>query len=307
MLERNRRASRPWVAPAAPLGAAPKRAQKPKASVSSEARGAKLLEQVVRAPRDAAARQVYADWLLEHGDPRGQLISLEAHLASSPDAKLRARADTLRRSAEKAFAQRFKSKAARLVFDGGMVSEVTAGLVWLLEQGDALFAAEPIRELAIHPASAAGLPKLAAIKGLERLEWLELERATLALFEALPLAAMPKAGIGLGGFHGVRVRATVSDFLKVKGIGRVKGLSFDKAPSEEELRGLVKDPRLAQMTRFALVRADAGQAAMMATVLSESEWKLERLHLRHLASAAGATLRKRFPGVTLTDGSESEE
>ncbi|HEY1546950.1 MAG TPA: TIGR02996 domain-containing protein [Kofleriaceae bacterium] len=31
-----------------------------------------------RAPDDAAAVQVYADWLLDRGDPRGELIALQA-------------------------------------------------------------------------------------------------------------------------------------------------------------------------------------------------------------------------------------
>jgi type VI secretion system protein ImpC len=42
---------------------------------------ADLLRAIQARPDDAALRQVYADWLEEHGDPRGELIRLEAELA----------------------------------------------------------------------------------------------------------------------------------------------------------------------------------------------------------------------------------
>ena len=45
-------------------------------------RSSELDQVLANAPDDLAAHQVYADWLLERGDPRGELISLA--LASSP-------------------------------------------------------------------------------------------------------------------------------------------------------------------------------------------------------------------------------
>lgn len=44
-----------------------------------------LLEAIWRDPTDDAARQVYADWLLERGDPRGEIINLQ--LTDTPAAK----------------------------------------------------------------------------------------------------------------------------------------------------------------------------------------------------------------------------
>lgn len=37
---------------------------------------AALFAEIVQAPHDDAPRLVYADWLLERGDPRGELIAL---------------------------------------------------------------------------------------------------------------------------------------------------------------------------------------------------------------------------------------
>lgn len=48
--------------------------------------GAALLQRIVDAPDDDAARLVYADWLLEQGDDaRGELIQLQVKLAAEPD------------------------------------------------------------------------------------------------------------------------------------------------------------------------------------------------------------------------------
>ena len=46
-----------------------------------------LLDAVVGAPHEDGPRLVYADWLLQRGDPRGELITLQCALANGdPDA-----------------------------------------------------------------------------------------------------------------------------------------------------------------------------------------------------------------------------
>src|ERR1700744_5363280 len=40
-----------------------------------------FLDAIRRAPDDPVAVQVYADWLLDRGDPRGELIALQAREA----------------------------------------------------------------------------------------------------------------------------------------------------------------------------------------------------------------------------------
>jgi uncharacterized protein (TIGR02996 family) len=53
-----------------------------------------FLQAVLADPRDDALRQVYADWLEEHGDPRADYLRLELALAGQPDGP---EAATLRR------------------------------------------------------------------------------------------------------------------------------------------------------------------------------------------------------------------
>lgn len=47
--------------------------------------GDELLAAIVADPEDVAAHLVYADWLSEQGDPRGELIALHARLAEGAD------------------------------------------------------------------------------------------------------------------------------------------------------------------------------------------------------------------------------
>ena len=54
--------------------------------------GTELLEAVYAAPDDDGRRLVYADWLQEHGDPRGELIVLQFERRTrEPSAKAMAR------------------------------------------------------------------------------------------------------------------------------------------------------------------------------------------------------------------------
>jgi uncharacterized protein (TIGR02996 family) len=60
-----------------------------------------LVNAILESPNDDALRQVYADWLEERGDPRGELLRTEAALAALPAkdkraGKLRARLQELR-------------------------------------------------------------------------------------------------------------------------------------------------------------------------------------------------------------------
>jgi uncharacterized protein (TIGR02996 family) len=53
-------------------------------------RAAELVAQVVAAPDDDAPRLVYADWLIERGDPLGELIQLQCRLALADESNRRA-------------------------------------------------------------------------------------------------------------------------------------------------------------------------------------------------------------------------
>jgi uncharacterized protein (TIGR02996 family) len=45
-----------------------------------------FLQAIIESPEDDAPRLVYADWLEERGDPRGEFLRLECRLRSLPEA-----------------------------------------------------------------------------------------------------------------------------------------------------------------------------------------------------------------------------
>ena len=62
----------------------------------SEPFNPELEEAIAADPDDAAPRRVYADWLMEQGNPRGELAHVQLDLARSPqDRALRAREQTI--------------------------------------------------------------------------------------------------------------------------------------------------------------------------------------------------------------------
>ena len=85
--------------------------------------GADLLAQVYAAPDDDAPRAVYADWLLEHGDPRGEFIALQllrAQGGGTPEQADRERALLVAHAA--AWLAPLPIRAAGVRFERGFVS-----------------------------------------------------------------------------------------------------------------------------------------------------------------------------------------
>ena len=64
-----------------------------------------LIAAILADPDDDAPRAVYADWLTERGDPRGELITVQ--LAKKQTPALKARADALLAKHKKAWVGRF--------------------------------------------------------------------------------------------------------------------------------------------------------------------------------------------------------
>ena len=63
------------------------RARRSTTSVPRDGRNAELLQEVHDAPHDDGVRGIYADWLIEQGDPRGEFISLQLANAHKPMGK----------------------------------------------------------------------------------------------------------------------------------------------------------------------------------------------------------------------------
>jgi uncharacterized protein (TIGR02996 family) len=107
---------------------------------------ASLLAAIRAAPDDDAPRLVYADWLIERGDPRGELIQVQCALARRPDdATLAARQRVLLTRHRAAWTQHLPIWAREsATFERGFVTScVVPDEARLLAGEDALRAAWP--------------------------------------------------------------------------------------------------------------------------------------------------------------------
>ncbi|MCA9667624.1 MAG: TIGR02996 domain-containing protein [Myxococcales bacterium] len=153
-------------------------------------RGA-LLDAVLRDFDDVQARSVYADWLQERGDPRGELISLELRWACGSCAATEVRRiKHLRHALVAAVRQRFDNKRMALEIERGFVVAVDAQVSWLLERGAELFACEPVRYVVVRGTSPDALARLGEIAGIERVQWLWLSTASPQLLGAIKLPSL---------------------------------------------------------------------------------------------------------------------
>ncbi len=130
---------------------------------------ARLLGEVLAAPDDDEPRLVYADWLTERGDPRGEFITIQCDLARrGPDAtgedveRLRAREVQLLARHKKTWIGRFsgtrtemsfgsktytKGSPTKWEFERGFVDAVTMWTTDFARNAPALMACEPVRVL----------------------------------------------------------------------------------------------------------------------------------------------------------------
>src|SRR5262245_47084775 len=103
---------------------------------------AKLRAQVFAAPDDLAVKQVYADALIESGDPRGEFIRRQCEGQT-------AAADKLLRKHERAWLAAIRKHVISVQWRHGFVYRVeTNELRWVMGW-KGLVAAEPIRRVAI--------------------------------------------------------------------------------------------------------------------------------------------------------------
>jgi uncharacterized protein (TIGR02996 family) len=157
------------------------------ASKKAAERSWDLLAAIVAAPDDDAPRMIYADWLSEQGDPRGEFIALQLAAAKLPW-KDWAKRDELEDAAGKLQAKHRKTWKAELdepVYRRGFVERVKVTAEALLDDTDGLFEAAPLLrgiELA-EDVDDATLAKIGA--GKQLLRFSELVLTTSASTRAL--------------------------------------------------------------------------------------------------------------------------
>ncbi|MFO0807982.1 MAG: TIGR02996 domain-containing protein [Gemmataceae bacterium] len=141
-----------------------------------------FLRSIAERPDDDLPRLVYADWLEDRGDPRGEFVRLQTVLAGNDCAEARAAFE--RREAE--LAVRYRSEWLRrldgwrgdAIFERGFVEEVCVSARRFMERGESWRRVEPFRRIALYGAADC-IEELANCPSLDGITHLDLSQNEL--------------------------------------------------------------------------------------------------------------------------------
>ncbi len=265
-----------------------------------------LLAAIIAHPDDDAARSVYADWLTERGDPRGEFITLQL---GKRTAAQRARADALLAKHKKAWVGRFgghkveygfiektwtKANPTKWEFVRGFVDWCSMKAADLARNAPALLEAEPLRRAHVTDRDVEALIAVDEIRGLRELDFrrvrLKGELATLVdapCFAKLEVLGLEMCGLGIKGMT-VLAAADPARFPSLFALEL-----GDNALGDAGLTLLAAAPILGQLRWLDLSRNKIGDAGARALASSPHVDKLE--HLDMFGNPCDlAALRKRF-------------
>jgi len=146
-------------------------------AASSQRTNEDMVRHILDNPDDVAARLVYADWLDEHDNPRGEFIRVQCRLAEleeeDPEWRaLEARERELWAAHGKAWREEAPAWPHSVRFRRGFAEEVQCPAKAFLRQGAGLFRRAPIISLTLtvvedHLAALAACPLLAHLRSLD--------------------------------------------------------------------------------------------------------------------------------------------
>lgn len=163
---------------------------KPKAKPGGN--GKALLAAILADPSDTEARLIYADFLTQQGDPRGEFIVVQCELVKATGAKkgqLGKREKELLRTHRRAWSKEATQDSNNIEFERGFVGVVEmTGTAWA-SKGARLVAAEPITTLQIDQVNGNALKMIANAPHTARLAkltshdsfWMKTPQDALAL------------------------------------------------------------------------------------------------------------------------------
>ncbi|MGZ3451413.1 MAG: TIGR02996 domain-containing protein [Polyangiales bacterium] len=275
-----------------------------------------FLRAIVAAPDDDGPRLVYADWLMDRGDPRGELIQLQCKIARLASGDEDADDTSTRRlklrvaKLLKTHGDAWKSPLAALVpmptaitFRRGFVESLSTTARQLVEWGPALLEAAPVlREL--HVTSSEDAPAFVGTPAIARLAILGATNVDEAVLEALAGSAAVEgvkelylSGQAIGG-DGLAPLISSVHLLRLRTLGvgcdrapsalaraswsleflRIQNLPPDQGPLVAE--AIASSPSLASVAKLDLHRIHLG-AEGLAALAAEPRPRLEELDVGH--------------------------
>ena len=266
---------------------------------------AALLAEVIADPRSVAPRRVYADALLEAGDPRGELIQLQCALEPlAPDDPARpaldARTADLLALHEPAWTRELRERCAlhdnpsQLTYRRGFVEHARLRASRVRELLPMLAAHTPLRELDIDFADR--FEDLGDVPGLPDLEGLRLHRVAKDLDLARAFASWPHRG-RLRSLHLDSGIAAARAIAGTPGLAGLESLSLIH-PRVEDIGELAATPHLASLRTLRLPGVALLPGSVEALARSETLQSLEVLDLgRATTQSEHASARHELPAL----------
>lgn len=139
-----------------------------------------FLDEITANPDDDIPRLIYADWLEERGDPRGEFIRVQCELATLRKtqkryAELRARETELQTPNQQRWAEGFPYSLRKCVFRRGFIEECSVALSYFLRNSEKIMRLSPLRHVVFTQVKDK-LPALARCSALSRLRSVQFKQ-----------------------------------------------------------------------------------------------------------------------------------
>lgn len=219
-----------------------------------------FLQAICESPDDVAPRLVYADWLDEQGDPRGEFIRVqcERETLSERDPRCRDldfRSRSLLAQYRNVWARPVRKWSRVTEYHRGFVEDITLRTDAFLESGEELLSISPVRRVKLTHLKDQ-VEALAACPLLSRIHELSLRDTKFGL-------------------------AKLKVFLKSPWIKSIQGFDFSfNGLSQSAVREILATPSLGPIKSLALDSCKLGDRGL--SLLLESDWiqHLQKLEIR---------------------------
>lgn len=240
-----------------------------------------LVKVIGAQPKDPAPRRVYADWLLERSDPRGEYVQAALTLATQIDParrkKLFMRAAQLLSQHQETWSADVKKLGAQgLRFSNGFIAEMTLAESQL-KNFEQLLELEPITHLVVKLESGAALALAMKSPSFARIRHLTVEGAVDKWASAIEKSELPPAGLEAMLLRGASASAleVIATRRALSGLQRlsVTGNQVGNAGLEALANGVLR------LSTLYAARAGLDDEGVAAFVMSDAVTPLEHLAL----------------------------
>lgn len=229
-----------------------------------------FLQAIIEDPDDDGPRLIFADWLEEQGNPRGEFIRVQCELERLGEddprrLQLETRQCVLLAEHQNEWAGALREFVHRFWFRRGFIDKVQIGAGQFLANAELLFETTPLSQVAFHNASQslaqlADCPYLARLRGLDfkpDFTWRQRDFPSSQIFD-----------------EGVRILATSPHLANLRALD----LGWNRI-GDDGVRALAESPHLAGLVSLDLSQNEIGNAGLRALLLSSSLQNLKSLFL----------------------------